>query len=146
MPYPEETLQILGLCPWYGLRPNKQGQSPHRGHSPISISQLSGGAEPRLTSGGEAGAEMHVDFHDHAWVIALNLCPAHLRCHRRFVINKPDRFRLSSSKLVIVKINMNFRDGFAAGFEAGRSPYQGHSPKFARFPPVGHSPTSHPAA
>jgi hypothetical protein len=40
---------------WFGIE--CKGQSPNQGHSPKSFYFACGGAEPRLTSGGEAAAE-----------------------------------------------------------------------------------------
>ena len=37
--------------------PQVMGQRPNQGHSPNQNDQANGGAEPRLTSGGEAGAD-----------------------------------------------------------------------------------------
>jgi hypothetical protein len=47
-----------GLRPWYGLWPINLGHSPNQGHSPALFLGASGGAEPRLTSGGEAAASL----------------------------------------------------------------------------------------
>jgi hypothetical protein len=47
-----------GLRPWYGLWPINLGHSPNQGHSPAVFLGASGGAEPRLTSGGEAAASL----------------------------------------------------------------------------------------
>jgi len=57
-----------GLCPWFGLCPKSRlGQSPYQGRSPIMNRGKTGGAEPRLTSGGEAAP------------IALRIAPVPLR-------------------------------------------------------------------
>jgi len=46
-----------GLRPWFGLRPNVFGAKPRtEGIAPNIFKKLDGGAEPRLTSGGEAAA------------------------------------------------------------------------------------------
>src|SRR6185369_2927314 len=40
--------------------PKSLGPSPNRGHSPVMKRSLSGKAEPRLTSGGEAGNDQPI--------------------------------------------------------------------------------------
>jgi hypothetical protein len=52
------NLWNLGYAPGMGYAPTNDGQSPNQGHSPISNFSVNGGAEPRLTSGGKAAAEM----------------------------------------------------------------------------------------
>ena len=47
--------ESLGWAPGPAFGPKTWGQSPNRGRSPVQTPELSGGAKPRLTSGGEAG-------------------------------------------------------------------------------------------
>ena len=48
----------VGLCPWSGLcPPSGKGQARTRGIAPKLFENADGGAEPRLTSGGEAAAD-----------------------------------------------------------------------------------------
>jgi hypothetical protein len=52
-----------GLCPWFGLCPQRYGPKAEPGAQPKTFRNLDGEAEPRLTSGGEAAAE-GIKFHD----------------------------------------------------------------------------------
>jgi hypothetical protein len=47
----------MGCAPGSGSALKFMGHRPNRGHSPSSRWNWDGGAEPRLTSGGEAAAE-----------------------------------------------------------------------------------------
>ena len=59
MPRRPGCRKASGLCPWFGLCPTIVGQRPYQGRSPFFISlNLTGEAEPRLTSGG--GASPHI--------------------------------------------------------------------------------------
>jgi hypothetical protein len=60
---PPNSKLRMGLCPWFGLCPCFMGQRPNQGPSPMPFENLSGEAEPRLTSGGEAAAD-GVKFQD----------------------------------------------------------------------------------
>ena len=53
---PEAKVKKFGLCPRFGLWPQNIGQSPTGGRAQTNRLDLTGGAQPRLTSGGEAGA------------------------------------------------------------------------------------------
>jgi hypothetical protein len=54
LPVPLKT--GLGLGPWFGLWPITVRAEPEPGAQPILNYIVGGGAEPRLTSGGKAGA------------------------------------------------------------------------------------------
>jgi len=47
----------LGCALGSGSAPKVMGQRPNQGHSPNLSNNLYGGAEPRLTSGGEAATK-----------------------------------------------------------------------------------------
>src|SRR5688500_19031782 len=47
----------MGLCPWYGLWPNKYWAKPEPGAQPKDHLRTHGEAQPRLTSAGEAAVE-----------------------------------------------------------------------------------------
>ena len=51
------------FCEWFGLCPNADGPKAEPGAQPETSINLNGGAEPRLTSGGAAGAD-GIKFHD----------------------------------------------------------------------------------
>ena len=53
----------FGLCPWSGLWPETFGAEPEPRAQPNLSIKVGGEAEPRLTSGGEAGVD-GVKFHD----------------------------------------------------------------------------------
>ena len=55
MPRRRGAFYIFGLCPWFGLWPNKfEGLRPDQGQSPGMIWLLSAGQSHRRTSGGIA--------------------------------------------------------------------------------------------
>jgi len=51
---PLDPSTFNGLGPRFGLGPELLGQRPYQGPSPLFIFSASGGAQPRLTSGGGA--------------------------------------------------------------------------------------------
>src|SRR5687768_11067229 len=55
---PPSMLELSGgLRPWFGLCPGFMGLARTKGIAQSKYDQAYGGAEPRLTSGGEAAAE-----------------------------------------------------------------------------------------
>src|ERR1051326_2500515 len=56
MPCRQLSKKILGCALGWALGPEMIGKSPDRGRSPKLIARVNGGAEPPLTSGGEAAA------------------------------------------------------------------------------------------
>src|ERR1041384_1035874 len=52
---PEVLSKKFGLCPPFGLWPQNTGKARTKGAAQTNSLELTGGAQPRLTSGGEAG-------------------------------------------------------------------------------------------
>jgi len=62
MPRRQVSYKVRGLRPWSGVRPETLGQSPNQGPSPTVRVEVNGEAQPRLTSGGKAGATSQKDL------------------------------------------------------------------------------------